>query len=524
MHPKYDALWLPAQFGKTGKVMDMIREEHPDDLNVLICSNNRMLVAQTSSRMRSDLFRTAFDTESSDEESTVSSASDEDADDKIEGDVYSWMSGKKANVSFGELANSIKEEEVSMIICCAHAVRFGYLLKLIADLEKSKLFFKKINVWIDEADASVKLWSKFEFTSFTKVNKICLVSATYSSVIKKFGSIRVLPLSPGETARDTYMPLLECVRVHFDGTLDDLLVARPEISLPGSRFFVPGVIARVSHDEIVDYLVSRNFAVMVLNGHRKEIVCPDGTKIPIALEMNEKDPDEISKILPALYKKYDLARWPFAVTGHLCLGRGITFQSSEFMFDFGFIPNVGDADTSYQLVARMLGNIKGSSDFKAPTIFMSEKTEENCLRQEKTARMVANMVYEKGWISVGREEIDFLHRRDPAHYDLAKSGVNTNVGFSPIFENPGLARNWSKTSLTHQAVVMNLCGADGKSGQSHFHYREPRAVVGFAELRVLKDLSWAQGRGASGRPRIMPVVREGVIAWVVVYANHFAKA
>jgi hypothetical protein len=417
-HPnKIQCLWKPAQSGKTRTIMEMIREheETAEHLNIVICSNLRLLVSQTTARMTRDLFRgDAEETDSSDI-SVSSDVSDESAipDDRIEGDVFSWMSGTaRSNIATGELADRIKEDEVTMVVCCSHKARFRYLNALLENLEKSKHFRKRVNVWIDEADVSIKLWSSkdFDFTRFSKVDRMCLVSATFNSVLKMYGRIKVLGFET--THPDCYMPLKECDVVESPsrgGVVENLasvLEMYPEVCASGMRLFAPGMIEVSTHDEVADYLLSKGFAVMILNGQRKCILCPDGEVIPLALRMDPTTPDEISTVLPRLYAEHNLARWPFAVTGQMCLGRGITFQSKEFAFDYGVLPDLADAASAYQCVARLLGNIKDFEGFVPPTVFMSADMKAKTHACETLATLIAKKVLEHNWVDVGEPEIE----------------------------------------------------------------------------------------------------------------------
>lgn len=428
MNAKMTCLWKPAQSGKTRTIMEMIRanEEVATHLNVVICSNIRLLVSQTAARMTRELYT------GSDTDSDVSDA--ESADDRIDGDVFSWMSGTtRTNISVRELADRVKEEEVNMVVCCSHKARFRYLMELLGNLERSKHFNKPISVWIDEADVSVKTWSapEYDFTRFTKVARLCLVSATFNSVVKTYGRIKVLGFE--STFPDCYLPLEECQVVEHEGVADvvanlaTVLDQRPELCAPGVRLFAPGMLEVATHDGIAEYLKTKGFAVMVLNGQRKCIICPDNTIIPLSLRMDPSTPDEIGKVLPGLYATHGLARWPFAVTGQMCLGRGITFQSSEFLFDYGVLPNLGDPAAAYQCVARLLGNVKHLEGFQAPTVFMDKEMVTMTRVQEKLASNVAKLVLEKGWTDVGPEELEFVLHGNEERYVADVRETDTHV-------------------------------------------------------------------------------------------------
>ena len=413
---KMEFLWRAAQSGKTRAIQDIIKEDsaQAEFLNIVICANIQLQVAQLAERMRRECYRAADD---SDSDSVSSYGSVDSQDDRIEGDVFTWMSaGPKAKVR--ELADMIKEEEVRMVVCCSNKPRFRALQELLENLEKSRCFVGKIKVWVDEADASVNLWSAagFDLTRFTKVDRVCLVSATFNSVVRRYGRIRVLPFET--THPESYVPLNECSLMTCGDGLDPLLHLATvldnhrELCVPGMRLFTPALIERETHDNAEVLLHTHGFAVLVLNGERKEVTLPDGTRIPVKLDLRDPTkPMELSCVLPQVLRDNDiLSRFPFAVTGQMCLGRGITFQSKDtgFLFDAGVLPNLPDPATAYQCVARLLGNIRGAQGFKAPTVFLSQTMRKLTLAQERIAIHIAQAVHAQGWADVGVEEIEHV--------------------------------------------------------------------------------------------------------------------
>jgi hypothetical protein len=349
-----------------------------------------------------------------------SDTSDDDrteADDRIDevDKVFSWMSGSgKTNIKTSELANEIKEDRVTMVVCCAHKARFGYICELLKDLDSSKVFKKRVSIWIDEADVSVKMWAKkFDFTKFERVDRVVLISATFESVFKYYETIRIRGYDVVYN-EPTYLKYSECNVVktqHLPGEnteayLERMLDLYPEMSKPGVKLFAPGEVEISTHESITTLLKARGFAVMILNGQRKEIVLPDDSKIQ--LNFNANRPEEMNKVLADVYKQKNLARFPFAITGQICLGRGITFQSSEFIFDYGVIPELKDYAAIYQCVARLLGNTKKFAGFKAPTVFCNRMTDVVCKHLAKVAENIAKIVFEKGLSNLSQENIEKL--------------------------------------------------------------------------------------------------------------------
>lgn len=420
MNAKMECLWKPAQSGKTRTIQQIIREDEGKHahLNILICSNNRLLVAQTNARMTDDLY--------GDSGSERSSVDEEDpADDRIEGGVYSWMSGtKKTNISVDALAWKVFRGEVSMIVCCAHKARFRMLNRLLAELEGAP-FSKPVNVWIDEADVSVKHWSgEFDFTRFRCVRKVMLVSATFDAVFDHYARIRVMPFP--ETHPECYLGLRDCDLQPFDAEvrgshayLDAVLTAHPEMVARGMKLFVPGDIERVSHTAIADSLLARGCTVLVLNGETKAFLFPDGRRLDIELTLDESNPTELSRVLAEVYARENLASAPFAVTGQLCLGRGITFQSESFTFDYAVVPGMKDAASAYQCVARVLGNVRTFSPW-TPVVYMNSALLAAVLRQERIATNLARLVHENEWADVGKEEVERASFDSEAEYEAAR--------------------------------------------------------------------------------------------------------
>ena len=427
-------LWRAAQSGKTRKIQEIIKDDArlSEYLNIVICANIMLQADQTAKRMREDCFR---GTEDSDADSISSNASEVSQDDRLEGNVFTWLSsGLKTDVR--GLADDIKEDKVKMIVCCSNKRRFTALMQLLENLESSRHFNGKIKIWIDEADASVSLWSKkeFDFTKFSKLENVCLVSATFNSVVRRYGRIRVLPFP--DRHPDSYVSLSDCELWSHENELTptqhvlEVLGSFPELCKPGVCLFAPALVERVSHNDMEAILHSAGFAVLILNGERKEISFPDGrASIPVRLSVTSIESDELSKYLPKLLAKYEiLSKYPFACTGQLCLGRGITFQSSEFLFDAAILPDLDDPAGAYQCVARMLGNFGHVEGRATSKIFFSRKMRRMTLAQERIAIHIAKEVSERGWADVGVEEIEHvLSQGDPRPIRVINPGMTRHV-------------------------------------------------------------------------------------------------
>jgi hypothetical protein len=418
---------LPAQSGKTRKMTELINKwnqlfdlsgNNLDCLNVIFTSNSKLLTKQTAGRITSDV----------DNVSQISDLSS-DGDDSlsIEMDVgekgsntLAWISSSKklsvsdvfSNVMMGDVGNGINN-----IICCTNKIRMKNVWDLLTRLNQmfmSRRFNKKVNIWIDEADACIKVWEQYietcvKLTNSDFVQNIVLVSATMVPVYNRLHQRRIEPYL--RTYENTHGPVYHkysetdiCHDYSGDAKypvvqLKCILDNNPELMSAGSRVFCPGNKGRNTHEEICHELLKTGFNVLLLNGVHKEIRFCDGSP-PIAISELLENDLEISKTLNKLYHDHELFNSPFAVTGNLCIGRGITFASQidgrEFLFTHGIIPEVTNGDEGYQMVARCCGNIKGYASYKNPKIFVSERTDALIREQENLAVEFARSFYQEG--------------------------------------------------------------------------------------------------------------------------------
>ena len=422
---KCKCLYLPAQSGKTRKMEELIVEHKlgelfdPVDINIIISANNRLLVEQTTSRMVNDL----------------ATESEEGANDAcIKGRVFSWTSGTTVNnITSDHLYAKIALGDIEMVVICAHARRIHYLLQTLESLDARPTFTKKINIWIDEADNSIKLWSKYEHVlQMPIINQVILVSATFDTVVNKYDTLSVLPYL--KTHPECYRGLRNSIRheINYIGSAPDFVkhvitTHCDKLVKPGMRAFIPGSLAKSTHDAIADFLHKEHgFVVIVVNGTRKEILVP-GIEQPFDLRchLNTK---EFNTQLAKLYKENNWARFPLAIVGFLCVGRGITFQCGPeegvhdgFLFDYGIIPPIACAAEAYQTTARLFGNIGHLFTYKSVEIYSNSATFSNVAKKEEIAINIARIVAEQGLSQIDRRDLNAAgapHKRIPIVIDI----------------------------------------------------------------------------------------------------------
>jgi len=416
---------LPAQSGKTRKMTDLMNKWRPlidytgntTDINIIFTSNTKLLTKQTASRIKKDV----------DDASQVSELSEDEDDLSIDIDVkekesktLAWISNAKKlsiNDVFAKITSDDDENEINNIICCTNKTRMKNVWELLVKLNKKFMkrnFNKKVNIWIDEADACIKIWDTYlttceELIESKFIQNIVLVTATMVPVYKHLHSFKIEPNL--RTYENTHSPVYhaysesELCHTYSENAknaashLKTVLENNQEMICAGTRLFCPGNKARKSHEEICDELLAHGFNVLLLNGAHKEVRFFDGRPVIDIAELLETEL-EVSKSLNRVYHDLGLFNSPFAVTGNLCIGRGITFASQidgrEFLFTHGIIPEVVNGDEGYQLVARCFGNIKGYATYKIPKIFLSEKSDELIRLQENLAVDFASKFFQQG--------------------------------------------------------------------------------------------------------------------------------
>ena len=453
---KCKCLYLPAQSGKTRKMEELIQTHklgelfEPVDINIIISANNRVLVEQTKTRMTKDL----------------ATESEEGANDAcIKGNVFSWTSGtKESNITSIDLAFRLLGE-IEMVVICAHATRLRYLLQTLERLAACPMFTKRINIWIDEADNSINLWSKYEnILAMRCINQVTLVSATFDAVVSKYKDLHVLPYL--KTHPDCYRGLRTSIRreINFVASAPEyvrhvITTYQDKLTKPGVRAFIPGSNSTGSHDAIAEFLHKEfNFVVIIINGQPKEILVP-GQHEPIDLRcyftiQDDQIPQEFNAQLAKLYKENNWSRFPLAITGYLCVQRGVTFQCGPeegvhdgFLFDYGVIPPNKCAPEAYQTMARLFGNVGDIPTYKSVEIFTTTATFSGVEKQEEIAINIARMVAEQGL-----EVVTKKHLKAAQNFDVESL-------FEPLHTT-------EFTTLVDATKFMRGLGAQGKTEKS----------------------------------------------------------
>ena len=170
---------------------------------------------------------------------------------------------------------------------------------------------------------------------------------------------------------------------------------------------------------------------------------------------------------------------PFAITGFLCVERGITFQSAPaedhdgFLFDYGIIPPIGDKAEAYQTMARLFGNIGDFPNYKASTIYTTSNMFKKVSQSEETAVNLARLVHEQGSENVGLE-----HFRMAANYETEKKWTLISGEFETREEaNEFLVRNGCRENNKVDEMDGEFVKSSTTSTKKKLSYSEVQAVL-----------------------------------------------
>lgn len=442
---KLQTLCLPAQSGKTRKVEEMITEfnitECEDILNIIMTTNNIILAEQTKTRMILDL----------------AVESEEGADDAvIKGDVLSWTSAKKeCNIKPADLILRFLEPDqtIEMVVLCTNAIRLKLLEQVLKRLAKFAplVFTKKINIWIDEADKTIGLWSKYEeLLSIPVIHQITLVTATPHAIFKKYGSLQMMGFQ--QTHPDCYRGLKDSVKFEEDDKKTQtaaeyvqqiVLKYRDRLVRPGMRAFIPGGRKCQSHNDIADFLYKKmGFVVIIINSQRKEILVPGKLT---AIDLGPCLISELSVKLAKLYNEHNWERYPLAITGLECVKRGVTFQCDGFIFTCGIIPPIVDANEAYQTMARLFGNVGHLPNYKPVEIYTSSVMFKKVEKLENTAVNLPRMIFEENIVQVTQKDAKRAQNfDDEQHWTLHERDFTTLEETKAFIKERRVAHNLTR--------------------------------------------------------------------------------
>lgn len=375
----------PEQSGKTFEMIQQIVKNitHPHDnkkpINIILCDNNLLLTKQTTERIATDTNLSKIE---------------------INGETYIELSSHRRTKchTSSEARDAIVCKGYKSIICCTNSVRIDDIYEIISFLNDSeytagKFFF---NIWLDEADKYVSYINstfKILVKEYNNV-KLNLLTATSDKLFKEYENLNVFPLENTTTPNyhgwnDNEIQLVENIgscESFIDHILDNIA---SKCIKPDTKWFIPAEFKKKSHNIVAEICKKYGFAVIIVNGDGIRLKLPDQRLYEY------KKNDELNSIICRLYKEHNLNKYPIAITGNICIGRGISIMSNDFMLDYGILSLCHNKQEASQNAGRLKGNIKDWSNYKKPVVFTTEKFNKIAVEWEKKSRELAKLAFKK---------------------------------------------------------------------------------------------------------------------------------
>ena len=407
MNKNYDKITLltkPEQSGKTflmlQKIVECFSEEPRDDgrvnINFIICDNNLLLVLQTSKRINNDESLNQFR--------------------NIEtGVIYVEFSSSKRTITktSDSIYRLITSKKVSNIICCSNGTRCDDILNIIKDINKYMGHMFHFNIWYDEADKFNRLIRKYIVPVLNDYDNVSLflITATPKRTIQEFGEIKIWPIQ-NPTSKDYHSWNDNKIKSYSNnicsntyGFVNYILNKHKKHIKRKTKWFIPAGAYKKSHMKVKDICMRKEFATMIINGDGIKIYMPNGR---VYDELKNEMP---STLIPKIYNKYKLYKYPFAITGLYCISRGISISSNNFMLTHGIMPfNIRNKSEASQIAGRMKGNHKHWANYKKPIIFCTKKFDNIAKEMEKKTISLAKLAFEENWETVTLEKFKTVEK------------------------------------------------------------------------------------------------------------------
>lgn len=410
----------PCQAGKTGEaltnwVIEQSQTETASSTEVrkiafFVCDNSLLLTKQTEIR-----------------------AKNKDTID-IQGDII-IISCKEKIRCIDKLFGAInKNSNISTILCCGNAIRLQDISELSELLSHMAKKFE-ISIYVDEADKILNsLSAKNQVHKWRQpgslIKQLLLITATpfestSNNLVEDYGEIELLPVEI--VTRDNYHRFSNSHHIdtssikssaNVDYTAEVFANFIPEGPALGEIYFIPAEHKKDTHDDMQELLLNLGFnCVIKINGTRKEItILNDSTEDPLIITFSDiakelkgtpneefsPSNNEISRWLGNYYSRNNgKDKWIMAITGNMCISRGISIQSPEcFITHAIYGPNCAGSKTNlYQMYARICGNICTFPKYietGGPTVYCSKKDFDECCRMEQLAINLATYSQSNG--------------------------------------------------------------------------------------------------------------------------------
>ena len=377
-------LVMPEQSGKTNQMINMILstfENSESEFHILFCANSILLTNQTHQRVDRSLFGNKG--------------------------VLHLSTSERANVSkVDEVYFKIMDTKQTVPICvltmCANHIRWADANTLIdrinQEIQYKRLKFSRINVWVDEADKYSTICEKVKEkqNEYSNLYLFQLTATPFSELPKH--CINVIPMDMprseqycGWNNSDLDLRIFDIENSSTLGFANEILLQHKDCIVPGSKWFIPAENTIKSHNEMKDMLCGKfNFTTIIINGNGISVYFPNSRVV-----IYKKDDDELLPILKNIFNELQLFNYRVAITGYICVGRGITIISQDFQFDFAILSYAPDRCEVSQLAGRLKKNGKSWTNLKNTITFTTMTFNQIATDMEVLSSTLAKIAKEK---------------------------------------------------------------------------------------------------------------------------------
>ena len=347
---KVKLITKPTQSGKTFEMFKCLIElsklyENQNCFNFIFCDNSLLQTNQLSQRFKNIENLKSYEDKEGNKSVIFSSKSKKTK--KLDSIIHLIASGKN----------------FKNIICCSNKPRYSNLEYILTELDNINFI---CNIFIDEADKFISgsLFQFFEsFRKNEKVINFTLITATPEKLIKKYKEFLDVRIIKNPIIEKLYQSVYDVEFINYelnDGTIEySKKIIRSEKCNIGDVWFIPSNTKVEHHILMKDMLCNFDFKVFVINGNGVNFYTSKENYIDVNQEIYIDENIELATKLGVFYEKNNLVNEKIAITGNICINRGITLNSKKMLLTHGILsPKLKKPDNIYQLAGRMFGNIK----------------------------------------------------------------------------------------------------------------------------------------------------------------------
>ena len=193
--------------------------------------------------------------------------------------------------------------------------------------------------------------------------------------------------------------------------------------MPGTKWFIPEVPEKESHDIIREFCQSKGMVTIIINGDGFKVVMPNG-KVHF-LDKNMM-PD---LLIQMAYERFNLSRFPVVITGYLCIARGITISSPDFQITHAIMPaGMRNKREMSQVGGRVKGNQKDWDYYQKPIVYATQNFYDTAAVLEAKTKGLSETAFHTGKKIVGLDDYksadkDFYYYQHPEKFTTYEKAV-----------------------------------------------------------------------------------------------------